>query len=191
MEVVGTFFKHQGEAIMPARNGSRESAARGAREGASSHEPVLHVKVICTELPGIAFRDAQDQHSPLREPVYLGLQRGREVIDRVPADRDQATFDLTFRVGSKADGSPNFLGPFAQGPPTDRFFYLTWDVRTPAGTFHMFRRLKVRLGHLGWPEIRRSIETDTPLVVRLRMTDRKGAPLCATPPPSHIAWDVT
>jgi len=55
--------------------------------------------------------------------VHLGIQRGQEVIDVIPADRKQAAFDASFRVGRQRDGSPNFLGPYAQGPVGDRFVY--------------------------------------------------------------------
>ena len=54
----------------------------------------------------------------------------------------------------------------------------------------MFRRLKVRLGHLGWRAIRRAIRAGTPITVTLRLTDDAGGPLCATPPASHVRWDL-
>jgi len=54
----------------------------------------------------------------------------------------------------------------------------------------MFRRLKIRLDHLKWSEIRRSLAKEKPLVVNLRLTDAKGGPLCATPPNTHIRWEV-
>jgi hypothetical protein len=148
-------------------------------------EPLLRVKVQCTELPGRRFLDLRDVR---REPVYLGIQRGEDVVEQVPADKSQATFVAEFRVGKKEDGSPNFLGPFAKGTAEDRFFYLSWGVRSKAGEFAMFRRLKIRLGHLGWKEIRASVARDEPIVVSLRLTDAKGAPLCATPPATHIKW---
>ena len=52
----------------------------------------------------------------------------------------------------------------------------------------MFRRLKLRLGHLGWKQIERSIASGQPIRVTLRLTDARGGPLCATPPASHVAW---
>ncbi len=152
-------------------------------------EPTLRVRVRCTELPGVRFDDRGNQPPVVREPVHLGIQRGTEVIDMVPASGGTAEFTAEFRVGKKADGSPNFLGPFAQGGASDRFFYLSWGTKRRDGGFDMFRRLKIRLGHLRWPAIRRAIENDEPLVVTLRLTDAKGAPLCATPPATHVAWE--
>ncbi len=151
-------------------------------------EDVLRLRVICTDLPGIRFED----HLPgarIKEPVYLGIQCGKDVINQVPADHCQVTFHAEFRVGKKPDGTPNFLGPYAQGRPKDRFFYLSWGVQREPGAFQMFRRLKIRLGHIGWTQIRRSVKTRQPVVVRLRLTDDKGGPLCGTPRARHIRWE--
>lgn len=153
-------------------------------------ELLLHVLVRCSELPGRRFVDPQDPVTPCKDPVYLGIQKGKVVIDHVPADRAEAEFRAEFRVGMKKDGSPNFLGPYAQGPIDDRFFYLSWGVRSEPCHFKMFRRLKIRLGHLSWSQIRKAAKTRIPLEVALRMTDAKGGPLCATPPPTHIQWRV-
>jgi hypothetical protein len=124
-----------------------------------------------------------------RVPLYLGIQRGAAVVDDVAADTGRATFIAEFRVGKQADGSPNFLGPYAQGSAADRFFYLSWGVKPLPGVFEMIRRLKIRLGHLKWRTITSAIKSGEPLVVRLQMTDAKGGPLCATPPASHITWE--
>lgn len=151
---------------------------------------ILKLKVVCTQLPGLRFDDTQDPQQRHKEPVHLGMQRDQEVIQRVPADRRQVTFKPEFEVGKKKDGSPNFLGPFSQGPAGDRFFYLSWGTLGGSSEFHMFRRLKVRLGHLTWPQIRRSMRGGQPLVVRLRLTDDRGGPLCATPPAANIDWEL-
>ena len=155
---------------------------------ASKPEPLLRVNVRCTELPGRRFLDALDPARPCKEPVHLGIQKGRDVVDVVPADRKEATFVAEFRVGKKKDGAPNFLGPYAQGTADDRFFYLSWGEARRAGEFAMFRRLKVRLGHLQWKVIRASLASGKPLEVKLELTDRRGGPLCATPPPTHVEW---
>jgi Family of unknown function (DUF5990) len=172
------------------RSGSGRARRSTAQRNTDSPASILRVRVVCTDLPGTRFRDPHDGARPERVPVHLGVQRGREVVDQVPADRRQVTFAVEFRVERRPDGAPNFLGPFAQGPPEDRFFYLSWGVPEPSGTFAMFRRLKVHLGHLRWPEIRRAIRAGKPLTVTLRLTDDAGAPLCATPPAGHIRWDV-
>jgi hypothetical protein len=143
----------------------------------------LRVHVIGTELPGRRFAVEGTAH----EPVYVGIQRGREVIDAVPADRTRVTFDAEFDVSEQPDGRPNFLGPYAQGDRHDRFFYLSWGVKH-GDRLQMFRRLKIRLGHLRWAEINAAAQSGRPLVVHLKLTDKKGGPLCATPPVTHIRW---
>jgi hypothetical protein len=147
----------------------------------------LKLEVICTNLPGIRFGDRQG--AGIKEPVYLGIQFGKDVIHQVPADRRQVTFHPEFTVARKPDGSPNFLGPYAQGKADDRFFYLSWGIKRESGEFEMFRRLKIRLGHLDWPQIHYSLKSGKPIIVRLKLTDEKGGPLCATPRDSHLAWE--
>ena len=149
----------------------------------------LRVKVVCTDLPGTRFRDPQDPARPVKDPVFLGIQRGKEVIEQVSGDTKTATFTPEFRVERKKDGTPNFLGPFAQGTADDRFFYLCWGVKRPTGGFDMFRRLKVRLGHLSATRVARACRSGAPITVRLRLTDAKGGPLCATPRPPNIEWE--
>ena len=141
----------------------------------------------CTELPGRSFCDPCTLGAAKELSVFVGVQRGRDVIEEVRADARQATFVLDFRVGRKKDGSPNFLGPFAQGPVDDRFFYISWGLGAAPGKTRMFRRLKVRLGHLTWPQLRRAAKGE-PLQVALRLTDAKGTPLCGSAKGAHIAW---
>jgi hypothetical protein len=172
----------------PAPRAGQRAAQREAQSEPS--EPLLDIEVLCTELPGIRFPDGCGSAAACYEPVHLGIQRGREVIDEVPADRSRATFTARFRIGRKRDGSPNFLGPYAQGPIDDRFFYLSWGVKRRTGPSAMFRRLKIRTGHLSWSDIERSQASGEPIRVTLRLTDARGAPLCATPPPSHIEWHL-
>jgi len=53
----------------------------------------------------------------------------------------------------------------------------------------MFRRLKVRLGHLTWKRIAAAQKRGKPLIAELRLTTSKdGSLLCGTPPADHIAW---
>ena len=149
----------------------------------------LRVRVVCTDLPGTCFRDPQDPARPVKDPVFLGIQRGKDVIEQVPGDTKTVTFEPEFRVERKKDGTPNFLGAFAQGTADDRFFYLSWGVKGPSGRFDMFRRLKIRLGHLPAARVERACRSGEPITVRLRLTDAKGGPLCATPRPPNIEWE--
>ena len=77
-------------------------------------EPVLKPKVICTELPGLRFCDPHGQPA-VREPVYLGIQHRRDLIEQVPADQRTVAFNLEFREkrhsggvrGNKSDRWPS------------------------------------------------------------------------------------
>ena len=151
-------------------------------------ERVLRVRVLARELPGATFRDPYQPAGACEGSVFVGVQRDDAAVDEVRADAREARFELEFRVGEKKDGSPNFLGPFAQGPADDRFFYVTWGYGERAGKTRMFRRLKIRVGHLAWPQIRRATRSGEPIEVTLRLTDKKGAPLCGSVPPAHVAW---
>lgn len=144
----------------------------------------LRIRVIGTDLPALA----SPAPGQARAPIFVGIQRGRDVINITSADRPQVTFDAEFEIGTQPDGRPNFLGPYAQGSRHDRFFYLCWGTQS-AGHFAMFRRLKIRVGHLSASEIDAAIAANTPIHVHLTLTDHKGGPLCATPPPTHIRWD--
>ena len=122
--------------------------------------------------------------------MYLGVQRGREVVEQVRADAPDVTFAPEFELVKRPDGTVDFRGPFAQGRPGARFFYLSWGVKDEAGRFVMFRRLKVPLHRLDPTALERAIEAGRPIRVRLRLTDDKGGPLCGTPPPTHMAWQM-
>jgi Family of unknown function (DUF5990) len=150
----------------------------------------VQVRVRCTELPGASFADPYTPGTEHMGAVFVGVQRGTEAIEEVRADAREVRFELDFRVGERKGGAPNFLGPFAQGPVDDRFFYLTWGVGAAPGRTRMFRRLKVRLGQLTWAQIRSATKSGEPLRVTLRLTDAKGGPLCGSAKPPFVAWEA-
>ncbi|MCX6955717.1 MAG: DUF5990 family protein [Verrucomicrobia bacterium] len=124
-------------------------------------------------------------------PVYLGIQEGNDVVGIVPGSVGKTVLRPEFRLADAA-GSPNFLGRFAQGSREERFFYLCWGLGATSATFGRFRRLKVHLAHLTWPQIAAVALRKKPLRVTLDLTDAKGGPLCASVRPGHpnVAWDL-
>src|SRR5262245_50246832 len=85
----------------------------------------------------------------------FGLQKGRgnafEVVSKQRSTGADLTFDLHVAVkDNRKDGGPNFLGPFVQGPPEQRFFYI--DIGTWAGQMDTpwSRRAKIPLTAIGW-----------------------------------------
>jgi hypothetical protein len=151
--------------------------------------PELTIRLVCTDLPGTRFIDPYAQEPGVLEPVYLGIQKGKEVIETIPGDAKKAVFQPTFRVKRLEDGTVDFLGPFAQGKRGQRFVYLSWGVLTREGEFRMFRRAKIQLSPLTWKIVQAHITAGQPIVARLTLTDSKGCPLCATVKQPHIHWE--
>jgi hypothetical protein len=127
----------------------------------------MRIRLEACDLPGRTF----GEHTA----VHVGLQRGKEPFELVPAASPSATW--TFEVATKP--GPDWGGPFVQGRKGDRFFYLTWgDV--VAGHFHMFRRLKLRFAAMPV-----GVES---VVGRISLTDEKGGPRCGSAHPPTIGW---
>jgi hypothetical protein len=150
----------------------------------------LKIKVICEDLPGTKFVTKFGDEAVTYEPVHLGLQRGNEVVEAVPANRKRVVFEPSFRVAPLPDGKTNFLGPYAKGTPTERFFYLSWVVKGEAGKLTMFRRAKIHLSHLPWSQVEESIHSGKSFSVTLSLTDRCGEPRCASLRGDNVRWQV-
>jgi len=150
----------------------------------------LTIEVVCQNLPGNCFTDEHGDSPKNVGPIYLGIQKGNDVIEIVPGGREQATFHPTFRVIRQSDGSPNFLGPFAKGTAQERFFYLSWGVVDEDGLFAMFRRAKIHLNHLSWDQVETAMNQNRAIRVVIGMTGTKGDPICASIRSDRAQWDV-
>lgn len=127
--------------------------------------------------------------------VDFGLQKGRgssyETIQKQRFKSKDLTFEFTVRVrtGGK-DSTPNFLGPFVQGPPGERFIYI--DIGTYAGQTETpwSRRLKVPLHGITSDMIDRVlVDEELLLETRVPGTGKDGSPSCATVKP-FPGWNV-
>lgn len=126
--------------------------------------------------------------------VTFRVQKGKS--DLVPPTRDTGdplSFDLTLRVSdSRPDGLPNFLGPFAQGPPAGRFIYVNSGTSAGQGGSCWTRRAKVHLSGISWEMIEQALaEPDAVLEARFAGTGRDGGPACASVPLLDGGWRVT
>ncbi|MEZ4658938.1 MAG: DUF5990 family protein [Caldilineaceae bacterium] len=149
--------------------------------GTNNHQEVK-IRLRCIELPGRAIAD--------RNAVRLGLQKGKEVIDDVLAEGDEIAFSCSFRVErNAATGMPNFLGPYAQGAPKERFIYLCWGERK-GGVWDGFGRVKVHLKDLEWSAVEKAIAIGNPIEATIKMRDKKGGPLYASVKKENIIWEV-
>ena len=149
----------------------------------------LKLKVICTELPGTRLKTLMVTIPRLKNLFISAYSVAKRLLNRFPQTVARSCFIPSSGLARNPMVRPNFLGPYAQGRPADRFFYLSWGyVVRNSGEFEMFRRLKIRLGHLDWAQVNRALESGDPIVVKLKLTDDLGGPLCATPCVSHITW---
>src|SRR5262249_24381514 len=84
--------------------------------------------------------------APLQD-VACCVQRGKDdLVPPVRATEAELVFELKVRVGTpRSDGTPNLLGPFAQGPPAERFLYLCWGTLAGQSDCCWTRRAKVPL----------------------------------------------
>src|SRR5439155_9650271 len=78
--------------------------------------------------------------------VRFAIQRGREELTfEVESTGGNLSFDVPVRVKSGRDGSPDFAGPFVQGPPGGRFVYVNSGKRAGDAASCWDRRAKVSL----------------------------------------------
>jgi hypothetical protein len=133
---------------------------------------IVLIQIYCHNLPGSRFEG--------KNAVRLGIQKGKEVVDDVPADVREVLFTVPLRVEPDSmTGQPNFLGPFAQGRSQERFIYLCWGKRINKG-WEGFRRVKVHLKHLTWQQIEAALQQGQPIKFSFDMTDAKGGPVCGS-----------
>ena len=72
-------------------------------------------------------------------------------------------FDLVLELKPEGLGAPVFVGPFAHGPASKRFLYLSW--RNVTGEYA--QRLILPFGSITWPDIRAAQAADRPLAGEL------------------------
>jgi hypothetical protein len=125
-----------------------------------------------------------DQNVDLRiivenPPVHFAVQRGKdELLAAISASAEKQVFEFSVRARDDGSGSPNFLGPFAQGPVGGRFVYVNSQGR----------RAKVPLGGITWSLIKKA--AGSVLEARISGTARDGGPACATVPLLGDGWKI-
>ena len=113
------------------------------------------------------------------------LQRGKgakaERLDYVEADDDDMAFEVTvkLRQGKQPD-MPDFGGPFVQGPPGARFFYLCVGRCSMIAEPHWTGRVKVPLNSITWPLARQATSGGGRLEARYTASRADGGPVLAS-----------
>lgn len=123
------------------------------------------------------------------------LQRGKgakgERLDYVEADDDDIAFELTvaLREGKQPD-MPDFGGPFVQGPPGGRFFYLCVGRCSMIAEPHWTGRVKVPLSSITWPLARQATSGGGRLEARYTASRPDGRPVLASVKLLDDGWTV-
>ena len=123
------------------------------------------------------------------------LQRGKgakaERLDYVEAADDDIAFKLTvaLRQGKQPD-LPDFGGPFVQGPPGGRFFYLCVGRCSMIAEPHWSGRVKVPLSSITWPLARQATSDGVRLEARYTASRPDGRPVLASVKLLDDGWTV-
>ncbi len=148
----------------------------------------LKIKVICEDLPNKEFLEQSGTDPIDSQNIYLGIQRGNEIIEAVPINRKQIVFEPSFRVSPLAVGKTNFLGPYAKGTQRERFFYLSWAVKDKEGNLTMLGRTKVHLSHVLWSQVEELVSSDKPLEIAVSLADKRGMPRFGSIRGDDLRW---
>jgi hypothetical protein len=90
------------------------------------------------------------------------------------------TLDFSVRVRPGKSADPNFLGPFTQGPPNQRFVYIRWGTMADQPESCWTRRTKIPFKSITWgliDEVRKS--KSKVLQAEIEGKARDGGPNCA------------
>jgi hypothetical protein len=132
----------------------------------------MRVRIEGSDLPGATFG-------------LVGIQRGREVVDLVPADAPTATWHFEVDVRRTPDGEVDLRGPYVQGRKGDRFVYLSWG-RPEGGVLRMYRRAKLMFDAVDLA----ALDDTCTLVGTLGLTAKDGTPRCAAVRPPALVWTI-
>jgi Family of unknown function (DUF5990) len=145
----------------------------------ATEEIEITLEIICTGLPGAGPNS-----------LHLGIQRDKVITEAASADSKRIVFKPTLRAQRNADGSVNFLGPFAQGPKAERFVYLNWVTTNGAVLTSMVGRIKLHLNHIVWAAVEKAAAGNKPIRARLSLTNAKGNPVMASVRPGVAKWGL-
>ena len=119
--------------------------------------------------------------------VDFALQKGHgntyETVEKQRSNGGDLIFEFSVRVKA-SQGQPNFLGPFTQGTPKDRFVYI--DIGAYAGQTGTAwsRRLKIPLTSITAKMIKDVVAVSkSRLETRVPGTGKDGGPACASVKP--------
>ncbi len=123
--------------------------------------------------------------------VFVGVQCRKEVVSRVPADTDEAHFELTVAVVEGRNGV-DFRGPFVHGTPGERFLYLSWGMVEADGDYEMFSRAKLRLEGPNGPsnDVAAAMAGGNAVRADVDLVRADGRPVSGQLGPPYLIWSV-
>lgn len=125
--------------------------------------------------------------------VTYALQRGRDELvppaTKTPTAESPAglSFELTVLASGSRNEPPRLTGPFAQGPPSGRFVYVSSGTLAGQRESCWSRRAKVPLPGITWADIDEVLRGGRVLEAAVRGTGRDGGPSCGSVPLA-AAW---
>lgn len=126
------------------------------------------------------------------------LQRGKgsrserlDYVEVLEGDDDPVVFDLDVTVRKAKTGSePDFFGPFVQGPPSARFFYVCVGECIEGAAPHWSGRVKVPLAGIDWASVESAAAGQACLFARYAASRPDGGPVFASVPLLDDGWVV-
>jgi hypothetical protein len=150
-------------------------------KGLRAARRTLVVRIVARRLPGRTCGPYTDVTVHLAQKTGCAAEEGV-----VSASARQAQWETAVEVFEQ-DGRPAFRGPAVNGPPQERFLYLTWIGQEGGAAPAMFRRAKLRLDAVPAPVLASALKAGL-LVGRLELTAADGMPVCASVRPPAITW---
>jgi Family of unknown function (DUF5990) len=144
-----------------------------------TEEIEVAIEIVCTSLPGAGDNS-----------LHLAIQRDETITEAAPADSKRIVFRPALRARRNADGTVNFLGPFAHGPKAERFIYLNWVAANGTVLTVQVGRIKLHLNHIKWSAAKKAAEENKPIRVGLALTNAKGGPVMASVRPDVAKWEL-
>lgn len=112
---------------------------------------------------------------------------GARGLEPVPGDAPSARWVVPVTVRRDDDGF-DFGGPFVRGVRDDRHLGLVWGDVPGDGTLRLFRGVKMRLAEADPAVVEAALRPGHRLVARIRLTDARGNPVCASVHPPALTW---
>jgi Family of unknown function (DUF5990) len=178
--------------VQPNGPAAGQALRGGQRAGGhrTTHTDDVQIRIEASDLPGWSCGPSPDSPGGYHN-IHVGVQRRNrqgELLGLVPTDAPSATWTLDCTAAVSPAGT-DLKGPCIQGPPGDRFIYLSWGTVGDDRTFTLFRRAKLWLNAIP-PAVIGSALSGGMLVGRLGLTDARGNPLCAAVRPPVIQWSA-